>query len=99
MLAPTPIAEENLELLADAVGDSLEARDRPREHADFAGACLVLATFAARKLSNARMEHPNALVAAHPECRQDVLALADFIGSTTAIVRAAIPTERMLAVK
>jgi quinolinate synthase len=50
------------------------------------GACIVHATFAARKLSAARAEHPSALVAAHPECPRDVLMMADFIGSTSAIV-------------
>jgi quinolinate synthase len=50
------------------------------------GACIVHATFAARKLSAARAEHPSALVAAHPECPRDVLAMSDFIGSTSAIV-------------
>jgi quinolinate synthase len=50
------------------------------------GACIVHATFAARKLAQARLEHPNALVAAHPECPGDVLAMADFIGSTSAII-------------
>lgn len=50
------------------------------------GACIVHATFAARKLSQARSEHPNALVAAHPECPTDVLKMADFIGSTSAII-------------
>jgi quinolinate synthase len=50
------------------------------------GACIVHATFAARKVSAARLDHPTALVAAHPECPRDVLAMADFIGSTSAIV-------------
>jgi len=50
------------------------------------GACIVHATFAARKLSAARNQHPSALVAAHPECPKDVLQMADFIGSTSAIV-------------
>ena len=50
------------------------------------GACIVHATFAARRLSQARSEHPAALVVAHPECGQDVLAAADFIGSTSAII-------------
>jgi len=50
------------------------------------GTCIVHATFAARKLSAARSEHPSALVAAHPECPRDVLQMADFIGSTSAIV-------------
>ena len=50
------------------------------------GACIVHATFPARRLAAARAEHPNALVAAHPECPSDVLRMADFIGSTSALV-------------
>jgi quinolinate synthase len=50
------------------------------------GACIVHATFAARTVTQARAQHPSALVAAHPECPRDVLAMADFIGSTSAIV-------------
>jgi quinolinate synthase len=50
------------------------------------GSCIVHATFAARRLSQARSCHPQALVAAHPECPPDVLAMADFIGSTSAII-------------
>src|SRR5258708_8420785 len=50
------------------------------------GACIVHATFAARKLTSARAEHPRALVAAHPERGADVLRIADFIGSTSAII-------------
>src|SRR5258707_10866944 len=48
-------------------------------------ACIVHATFAARKLSAARNHYPHALVAAHPEGPEDVLAMADFIGPTSAI--------------
>src|SRR5216684_2689676 len=33
------------------------------------GTCIVHATFPARRLSQARADHPNALVAAHPECQ------------------------------
>jgi quinolinate synthase len=50
------------------------------------GACIVHATFPARRLTSARMEYPSALVAAHPECPADVLRMADFIGSTSAII-------------
>jgi quinolinate synthase len=50
------------------------------------GTCIVHATFPARRLARARAEHPAALVAAHPECTSDVLAMADFIGSTSAII-------------
>ena len=50
------------------------------------GACIVHATFPARRLSKLRAEHPKALVAAHPECPRDVLLMADFIDSTSAII-------------
>ncbi|HXR75207.1 MAG TPA: quinolinate synthase NadA [Bryobacteraceae bacterium] len=50
------------------------------------GACIVHATFPARRVVAARTEHPDALVAAHPECPADVLRMADFIGSTSAII-------------
>lgn len=57
------------------------------------GACIVHATFPARRLTRARTEHPSALVAAHPECPQDVLSMADFIGSTSAIIQWCVSSE------
>ena len=50
------------------------------------GTCIVHATFPARRLIDAKMEHPQAKVVAHPECPESVLALADFVGSTSAII-------------
>lgn len=50
------------------------------------GACIVHSTFASRKLVAAKAEHPEALIAAHPECPPDVLRMANFIGSTSAII-------------
>jgi quinolinate synthase len=50
------------------------------------GTCIVHATFPARRVIEAKMEHPDAKVVAHPECPESVLALADFIGSTSAII-------------
>ncbi len=57
------------------------------------GACIVHATFPARRLTAARSEHPHALVAAHPECPADVLAMADFIGSTSALIDWCVASE------
>jgi quinolinate synthase len=51
------------------------------------GACIVHATFPARRVSQMKFEHPEAMVAAHPECPPEVLRLADFIGSTSAIIQ------------
>jgi quinolinate synthase len=50
------------------------------------GACIVHATFPARRLVEARLDHPEAKVVAHPECPESVLAMADFVGSTSAII-------------
>ncbi|HTW63551.1 MAG TPA: quinolinate synthase NadA [Bryobacteraceae bacterium] len=50
------------------------------------GACIVHSTFPARRLAAARAQHPEALVAAHPECPGEVLRMADFVGCPSAIV-------------
>src|SRR3954451_22260950 len=50
------------------------------------GACIVHATFPARRVLEAKLEHPDAKVVAHPECPEAVLAMADFIGATSAII-------------
>ena len=57
------------------------------------GSCVVHATFAARKVASARMAYPAALIAAHPECPPDVLSMADFIGSTSAIIDWCVTTD------
>jgi len=62
------------------------------------GACIVHATFPARRLAEARLQHPEALVVAHPECPEPVLAMADFIGSTSALIEycAASPAREFI---
>jgi quinolinate synthase len=50
------------------------------------GACIVHATYPARRVAEALAQHPKAEVVAHPECPEPVLAMADFIGSTSAII-------------
>ena len=50
------------------------------------GACIVHSTWNAKRLLRARDEHPDALIAAHPECPGEVLRMADFVGSTSAII-------------
>jgi quinolinate synthase len=51
------------------------------------GFCVVHEQFTARRLLALKREHPDAEVVAHPECEQSVLDLADFVGSTTALVK------------
>jgi quinolinate synthase len=51
------------------------------------GSCIVHATFPARRVAAAMAEHPAAEVVAHPECPEAVLAMAHFVGSTSAIIQ------------
>jgi len=50
------------------------------------GTCIVHATFPAPRVVEAKVEHPNAVIVAHPECPESVLAMADYIGSTSALI-------------
>ncbi|VXD11361.1 Quinolinate synthase A [Planktothrix serta PCC 8927] len=51
------------------------------------GACLVHENFSEKKLVQLKIEHPEAEIIAHPECEPPVLRHADYIGSTTALLR------------
>lgn len=50
------------------------------------GACHVHEEFSLEKLLILKTQHPKALVVAHPECRAYILEVADFVGSTSAIL-------------
>lgn len=54
------------------------------------GACIVHETFSQRKLIELKTRYPEALVLAHPECEEPILKMADYIGSTTGILKFAI---------
>ena len=50
------------------------------------GACHVHEEFSLEKLLEFKQKHPKAKVVAHPECRAYILDVADFVGSTAAIL-------------
>ena len=50
------------------------------------GHCEVHERFTAREIGDLREMHSGIVVLAHPECPPDVLASADFVGSTTAML-------------
>ena len=50
------------------------------------GCCHVHSQFSIEKLKELKAEYPEAEVLAHPECKKELLDLADFIGSTAALL-------------
>ncbi|ASZ10350.1 quinolinate synthase NadA [Chitinophaga sp. MD30] len=51
------------------------------------GACMVHEIFSLEKILKLKVRHPYAKVIAHPECEQAVLDVADYIGSTTGLLK------------
>jgi quinolinate synthase len=51
------------------------------------GACIVHEIFSVKKITELKVRHPKAKFIAHPECEEPVLRMADFIGSTTALLK------------
>ena len=54
------------------------------------GSCHVHERFSLEKIVALKKEHPDALVLAHPECKSVVLKMADFVGSTSALLNYSI---------
>jgi quinolinate synthase len=51
------------------------------------GACHVHERFSIRKIVELKEKYPEAKIIAHPECKQAILTIADFIGSTAALLK------------
>jgi len=52
----------------------------------FPGFCIVHEQFTAKRLAALKAQHPDAKLIAHPECDATVSQLADFVGSTAALL-------------
>ena len=51
------------------------------------GTCQVHEIFSERELVRLKVKHEDAKVLAHPECEENILIHADFIGSTSALIK------------
>jgi quinolinate synthase len=51
------------------------------------GACMVHEIFSREKITKLKERYPNAKLLAHPECEDVILKMADYIGSTTGILK------------
>ena len=66
------------------------AKQTGRDMLLWQGSCIVHEIFSEKKLVQLKEQHPNAKVLAHPECEEPVLRHADYIGSTTGILKYAV---------
>ncbi|MCL5030585.1 MAG: quinolinate synthase NadA [Bacteroidetes bacterium] len=51
------------------------------------GSCIVHETFSERKIIDLKTQYPDAKIIAHPECEEAILMHADFIGSTSKLLK------------
>jgi len=51
------------------------------------GACMVHEIFSLEKIMKLKVRYPKAKIVAHPECEEHILKVADFVGSTTGILK------------
>ncbi|MEE9140918.1 MAG: quinolinate synthase NadA [Alphaproteobacteria bacterium] len=63
------------------------ARKAGRELLLWPGTCVVHERFSEREIIRLKTTHPEAKVAAHPECPEAILAHADHVGSTSSILK------------
>ena len=64
-----------------------------KEFAFFNGCCPRHFAMTAQDVEKAKALHPNAVFLVHPECRPEVVAQADYVGSTTGIMKYARNSE------
>lgn len=74
-------------LMAENVRAEMKRRGVDKEIISSDGTCLVHDEFTAAQIAEARAQFPGLKVVAHPECTPEVAALADFVGSTGAMMK------------
>jgi quinolinate synthetase complex, A subunit len=74
-------------LMAENVRAEMKRRGVDKEIVSSDGTCLVHDQFTPAQIAAARVQFPGLKVVAHPECTPEVAAVADFIGSTGAMMK------------
>lgn len=63
------------------------AKKTGRDMVIWNGACMVHEIFSHERIVKLKNRHPNAKFIAHPECEAHILDMADYIGSTTGLLK------------
>ena len=89
------LPDKNILFIPDCnLGDHVAKQVPEKNFKLLSGGCPIHARVSAEDVKKARAAHPEAEVLVHPECVPSVLALADFIGSTAAIMEHAEKSEK-----
>ena len=81
------LKEERLIFVPDKNLGRYAARFTKKEILPWEGFCLVHDRYTPADVARAKEAHPGAIVLVHPECRPEVIDLADHVASTSGIVR------------
>jgi len=74
-------------LMAENVRTEMKARGVDKEIISSDGTCMVHDQFTPAQIAGARAQFPGLKVVAHPECTEEVAALADYVGSTGGMMK------------
>lgn len=81
------LKEKNIFFVPDEHLGRFVAKKLPEKNFIFNdGFCHVHKSIAAENIKIAKEAHPDALILTHPECSEDVVAMSDFVGSTSEII-------------
>jgi quinolinate synthase len=80
-------ADQKIIFAPDANLGRFVSRKTGRDMVLWEGACIVHIDISLEKLQKLRADHPGAQFIAHPECQEHILIHADFVGSTTALLK------------
>ena len=82
------IDNNNILFIPDCnLGDYVSKQIPEKNFKLLSGGCPIHARVTAHDVKKAKKRHPNAKLLVHPECMPEVLQYADFVGSTSAIIK------------
>ncbi len=88
------IPEKNILFIPDInLGTYVKNRVPEKNFKLLSGGCPTHAKVSRREVDEAKAAHPDALFLVHPECRPEVTALADYVGSTSGIMNFAMQSD------
>jgi quinolinate synthase len=89
------LAEEEIIFVPDRnLGDYIAKKVPRKKMILWEGYCITHERVIAEDVTKVKEAHPDALVLVHPECRPEVVQMADFVGSTKQIIEFASASER-----